>query len=93
MMDDETKTNVQSRLRRAAGQVAGIQRMVDEERYCVDVLLQISAARAALAKASKLLLESHVRTCVHDTFAKRNASARDEKIAELVRVFDKSCNC
>ena len=67
--------------------------MVDEDRYCVDILLQISAARAALAKVSKLLLESHVRTCVANAFRSEDESARQEKIAELIRVFEKNCNC
>ena len=92
MLDPETKAKVQSRLKRAAGQVAGIERMVDDDRYCVDVLLQISAARAALAKVGKLMLESHIRTCVSHAFESEDAGDRDAKIAELIRVFDKSCS-
>ena len=93
MMSPETKQNVEARLKRVAGQVAGVQRMVDEDRYCVDVLLQISAARAALAKVSKLLLESHIQTCVTGAFESDDARERAAKIEELVRVFDKHCSC
>ena len=93
MMSPETKAKVQARLKRVAGQVAGIQRMVDEDRYCVDVLLQVSAARAALAKAAKVMLEAHIQTCVRGAFASEDPDERDAKIAELVRVFDKNCNC
>ena len=64
MMNEDTKHKVEARLKRVAGQVAGIQRMVDEDRYCVDVLLQISAARAALHKVGKVMLQSHIETCV-----------------------------
>ena len=65
-MQEETKRGVDRRLRRIAGQVGGIQRMVEEDRYCVDVLLQVAAARAALDRVGKLVLASHVETCVAD---------------------------
>ena len=67
--------------------------MVENDRYCVDVLIQISAARAALAKVSKMLLESHIETCVTAAFESDNADDRAAKIAELVRVFEKNCSC
>ncbi len=93
MRSNDVKRQIETRLRRVAGQVGGIQRMVDEDRYCVDILLQIAAARAALGKAGSLLLASHIETCVADAFDSRDAGERAEKIAELVRVFDKNCNC
>jgi len=93
MRDEATKRNVQTRLSRIAGQVAGLQRMVEEDRYCVDVLLQISAARAALAKVSKVLLESHVQTCVRSAFESDDLDDREAKVAELVGIFDKNCSC
>ena len=62
MMSPDTKEKVEARLKRVAGQMSGIQKMVEDDRYCVDVLMQISAARAALAKVSKMLLESHIQT-------------------------------
>ncbi|NVB38044.1 metal-sensitive transcriptional regulator [Pseudenhygromyxa sp. WMMC2535] len=89
MMDPQTKGKVEARLKRVAGQVAGVQRMVEDDRYCIDVLLQISAARAALAKVGKILLESHVRTCVKSAFESEDDQKRDAKIAELIQVFDK----
>ena len=91
MMNPETKQNIQSRLKRIAGQTEGIQRMVDEDRYCVDILLQIAATRAALAKVGKLLLESHIHTCVVGAFEHHDEADREAKIAELIRVFDKNC--
>jgi DNA-binding FrmR family transcriptional regulator len=90
MMSQETKENVQARLKRLAGQLSGIQRMVEGDRYCVDVLMQISAVRAALAKVSKLLLESHIQTCVTGAFESDDAEDRAAKIKELVRVFEKN---
>lgn len=93
MMTPETKENVDARLKRLSGQVAGIQRMVEQDRYCVDILTQISAARAALAKVSKLLLESHIQTCVTHAFAKNDPEDRAAKIAELAQVFEKNCSC
>jgi len=86
-MQEETKRRALLRLKRAAGQVAGIQRMVDEDRYCVDVLLQIAAARAALDQAGKVILGSHVETCVAEAFASGTRSEREKKMDELLEVF------
>lgn len=93
MMNDDTKQDVAARLKKVSGQVAGIQRMVDDNRYCVDVLVQISAVRAAMAKVSKLLLESHIHTCVRSAFENEDETDRAAKIDELVRVFEKNCSC
>ena len=90
MMTPETRKNVESRLSRVAGQVAGVQRMVEDDRYCVDILMQIAAVRAALGKVSKLLLESHIETCVVGAFDSDDAEDRAAKIAELMRIFDKN---
>jgi CsoR family transcriptional regulator, copper-sensing transcriptional repressor len=59
-----TKDQLQTRLRRIEGQVRGIERMVEEDRYCIDVLTQIAAIRAALDKVALGLLDGHARTCV-----------------------------
>ena len=86
-MDADTKQKVGTRLRRIAGQVAGIERMVGEDRYCVDVLLQVAAVRAALDQVGKVVLESHVETCVADALASGRPRERKQKIAELMEVF------
>jgi DNA-binding FrmR family transcriptional regulator len=59
-----TKDQLQKRLRRIEGQVRGIERMVDEDRYCIDVITQISAVQAALDKVALGLLDGHARHCV-----------------------------
>jgi DNA-binding FrmR family transcriptional regulator len=92
-MDAETRDQVEGRLRRIAGQVAGIQRMVGDDRYCVDILMQVSAVRAALGKVSQLVLDAHIHTCVTTAFESGDPSDREAKIAELIRVFDKNCRC
>lgn len=93
MMDAAAKDKAQARLKRVAGQIGGIQRMVDGDRYCVDVLMQIQAARAALAKVGQMLLESHIKTCVAHAFDDDDPKHREATIAELIQVFEKSCNC
>jgi DNA-binding FrmR family transcriptional regulator len=87
MMNEATKKKVIARLRRIAGQVEGIARMVEEDRYCVDVLLQIASAQAALGQAGKLVLRSHVETCVSAAMASGKSVARKQKIDELMEVF------
>jgi len=88
-MKAEIRRQVQARLKRIAGQVAGIERMVAEDRYCVDVLLQIAAVRAALDQVGKLMLGAHVETCVAAAFASGSASERRKKTGELLEVFSR----
>jgi len=83
----ELREQVEARLRRVAGQVAGIQRMVEQDRYCVDVLLQVAAARAALEQVGKRILAAHVESCVAEAFASGNAKERARKRDELLEVF------
>jgi len=75
------KDRVRNRLRRIAGQVGGLERMVEEERYCIDILTQISAAQAALDKVALTLLEEHARHCV---IGAATAADREELTAEMM---------
>jgi DNA-binding FrmR family transcriptional regulator len=88
-MKQDTREQARRRVRRIAGQVAGIERMIEEDRYCVDVLLQVAAVRAALDGLGKQLLSAHVETCVADAFASGRPKERKEKAAELMEVFAK----
>jgi len=74
------------RLRRIEGQVRGIQRMVEEDKYCVDILVQIAAARAALDKVGLILLEDHTRGCVARAIRSSQGDA-DAAITELTEVL------
>ena len=91
MMDPTTREKVLARLRRIAGQVEGIARMIEEDRYCVDVLLQIAAAQAALGQAGSLVLRSHVETCVADALSRGKTAERTQKIDELMDVVSRYC--
>ena len=86
-MRPDTGEQARGRLRKIAGQVSALERMVDEDRYCVDILLQIAAVRGALDKVGKLLLEGHVETCVTDAIRSGRAKDRKEKLGELIQVF------
>ena len=77
------------RLRRIAGQVQGIQRMVDEKHYCIDILTQIQAARSALRAVELQILKKHVDHCVRDAFASGSPAEADQKMDELLRVMKK----
>jgi CsoR family transcriptional regulator, copper-sensing transcriptional repressor len=91
MMNDAAKGKSVSRLQRIAGQVAGIGRMVQGDRYCVDVLLQIASVHAALHQVNKLVLRSHVETCVAEAMASGKAAERRQKLDELMEVFARYC--
>ena len=87
MINEETKTKALGRLRRIEGQVQGLQRMIDGEAYCVDVLLQISAVQGALDQVEKLLLGRHIESCVVDAVRSGSKTERQQKIDELLDVF------
>jgi DNA-binding FrmR family transcriptional regulator len=78
----ENKEKVKNRLRRINGQISGIERMVEEERYCIDILTQISAAQAAIDKVALALLDEHTRHCV---VGAASAAAREEKTEEMMQ--------
>ncbi len=75
------------RLRRAEGQVRGLVRMVEQERYCVEILTQIRAARAALKRVEDSVLREHVEHCVSQAIRSGSASEQRRKVEELVSVL------
>ena len=83
-MHDATKQSVAARLKRIEGQVRGVLRMVEQDRYCVDVLTQVSAVRAALHKVEEQLLRDHVSNCVAGAFVSGNPVEQRHKVEELV---------
>ena len=89
MLSTEQQKAVTARLRRIEGQVVGIQKMVADGKYCVDVLLQLGAAQAALGKVADIVLENHIATCVTDSLKVGSEAQRAKKIEELINVFSK----
>ena len=89
MLNEETKGKARGRLRRIEGQVQGLQRMIDADAYCVDVLLQISAVQGALEQVQKLLLDRHIESCVADALRSGSKSERQQKVEELLDVFSR----
>lgn len=81
------KEKIQNRLRRIEGQVRGVQRLVDEEAYCVDILTQISSIVSAAEKVGLLLLKDHVEHCVRESIEKGEGA--DEKIDELTSAVER----
>ncbi|MCL2863400.1 MAG: metal-sensing transcriptional repressor [Methanimicrococcus sp.] len=83
-------------LKTARGQIDGIIKMVEEDKYCIDIVYQIMASTAVLKKAMKIVLHGHLSGCVSDVFndcheseKNENKNAREEKINEVIDVFDK----
>ncbi|QHI70090.1 metal-sensitive transcriptional regulator [Tichowtungia aerotolerans] len=77
------------RLSRIAGQVQGVKRMVEEQKYCIDIIRQIQAARSALRSVELQILQKHMNHCVSEAFASGSKEEADEKMAELLRVMKK----
>ena len=86
-MQDDTKTAVLKRLRRIEGQVRGLARMVEDDRYCIDVVTQISAVQAALRRAEEEVLRDHVAHCVEHAIVSGDTRDQRQKIAELMDVL------
>ncbi len=89
MLSDDEKRKLNNRLRRVVGQVEAVGRMIDDDEYCVDILMQLSAATGALAKVGEIVLEKHLRTCVADAMESGNQTEREEKLDELIKIFRK----
>ena len=89
-MQKEAKASVRKRLGRIEGQVRGLSRMVDEDRYCIDVITQISAVRAALRRVEEEILRDHVSHCVEGAIASGNRADQRRKIAELIDVLGRA---
>jgi DNA-binding FrmR family transcriptional regulator len=83
-MHEATRSDLMKRLRRIEGQVGGLHRMVANDRYCVDVLTQINAVRAALHKVEERILHDHVSHCVADAFASGDVADQRHKVEELI---------
>jgi DNA-binding FrmR family transcriptional regulator len=81
------KQRATNALKRIEGQVRGVSKMVEEDRYCIDVVTQIEAVRAALARVEADLLRQHLHHCVHEAMGSKDATQRERVIEELVGVF------
>lgn len=77
------------RLRRIKGQIEGVERMIEENRYCMDIVSQIRSIMAALRSAEGLVMERHLRHCVSDAINAKDERLTEEKINELLTLFQK----
>jgi DNA-binding FrmR family transcriptional regulator len=89
-MRKDSKASLQKRLSRIEGQVRGLSKMVEEERYCIDIVTQISAVRAALRRVEEEVLRDHVAHCVEHAISSGSKADQREKIAELMAVIGRS---
>jgi DNA-binding FrmR family transcriptional regulator len=86
-MRSTTKRLADARLARIEGQIRAVRKMVQDERYCVDVIRQVQAARSALSSLETLIVEDHVETCVQASLECDSFDARKEKVTELVSIL------
>ena len=89
-MHKDIKASVAKRLGRIEGQVRGLSKMVEEDRYCIDIVTQISAVRAALRRVEEEVLKDHVAHCVEHAIASGDKADQREKIAELMAVIGRA---
>jgi CsoR family transcriptional regulator, copper-sensing transcriptional repressor len=89
-MERSNKTQLRNRLSRVEGQIRGIAKMVDEDRYCIDVLTQLQAVRSALAKVESEMLKDHLNTCIVGAMASGDADQQREKAQELIALLERT---
>jgi len=87
-MNTKFKSSQLARLGRIEGQVRGVSRMVDEDRYCIDILTQLRAVKAALSKVEQEILRDHLKHCVSDAFHGGSDRERQGKIDELIELLE-----
>jgi len=88
-MQNETRNACLKRLSRIEGQVRGLSRMLEEDRYCIDIVTQVAAVRAALKKVEEEVLRDHVAHCVEHAIASGDAAEQRSKVSELITVLGK----
>ena len=89
-MREEIKTSCRKRLNRLEGQIRGLAKMVEEDRYCIDIVTQIIAARGALAKVEEEILRDHVAHCVEHAITSRDKTHQRQMVAELMEVLSRT---
>ena len=89
-MKSDTKASVARRLARIEGQVRGLAQMIEDNRYCLDVVTQVRAARSALAKIEQIVLADHLGSCVEQAIVSGDPEEQRKKVAELIEVFSRS---
>ena len=87
MMEETARKQVLRRLQSIEGHIRGIQRMVDEDTYCIETMKQINAVQAALAKVNQLILENHLNTCVTTAIRGDEPTERERVLHEIADVF------
>ena len=88
-MSDRTNAKV-NRLHRIAGQVRGVAQMIEDDRYCIDILHQIAAIKSALAKVESQVLKDHAACCVAEAIASGNEAEQKQKFEELVDLLERT---
>jgi DNA-binding FrmR family transcriptional regulator len=88
-MHRDNKADLLARLNRIEGQVRGVTRMIEEGRYCIDVLTQINAARAALAKVESEMLKTHLNHCIEGAIVSGDADDQRAKARELIKLLER----
>lgn len=89
-MERENKAKLINRLSRIEGQVRGVSRMVEEDRYCIDVLTQLRAVRAALAGVETEMLKDHLGHCIEAAITGGDADDQRQKASELIELLERS---
>lgn len=85
MINEETKKIVRPRLRRIAGQIEGIEKMIEDERYCIDILNQVNAVRRALEQVALIVMKRHMESCLTEAI---KSEGGQDKIDEIVNSID-----
>ena len=91
MITEQIAEDTNRRLDKIAGQARGIRKMIDDRRYCLDILNQIEAVRSALGAVGKIVLRNHIETCVANALRSKGKTERKQKIDEIMGIYGRFC--
>ncbi len=89
MINEDVKKDALSRLKKVEGQIRGIMKMVENEKYCIDIINQVTAAEKALSGVSKIIMKRHVESCVGDAILKGEGQAKIKELVDTVYKYKK----
>ncbi len=89
-LKDDARPGLLNRLKRIEGQVRGVARMIEEDRYCIDVLTQLQAVRAALSRVETEMLKGHLGHCIESAIVSGNQAEQRQKASELIELLERA---
>jgi DNA-binding FrmR family transcriptional regulator len=87
MIDDETIKALRPRIKRVLGQIEGVEKMIEEERYCIDIINQVNAARRALEQVALIVMKRHMESCLTEAIKSKKGQEKIDEMVDSINTF------